>query len=321
MKKGTEFYCHLCQKYLSESGFISHLSPEHFPSSKFVCGKCGIEFSSTTCLLDHVKSHHASELDKFGFKKLSYFANVFSNSNDVIRHANRCSVWVRYAFSFGFENLPSRKEIRSLVTRCFIDKKQPIPEIDSACKFCENEETVSYCCYCTGSFSSTCNLKTHLLSKHLLLSNNLRKLIHLCDICEEVFPSDKRLNQHRKREHRGERPKKEKTSPFCHYCGKSLANKSNLRRHVLNQHSEEAGATPSNNLFTCDYCKCCFSNKSSVKRHIENLHMREKDMRKSISCFQCEQRFNSIKNLNAHLTIEHNVTINETKLQFSNLTG
>ncbi|XP_065211263.1 uncharacterized protein LOC135839254 [Planococcus citri] len=117
----------------------------------------------------------------------------------------------------------------------------------------------------------------------------------------------------------GAHDKRSKSPHNCEFCGKTFANRSNLKRHHLNKHSDKVGSFPNPNLFTCDNCKCTFSNKSSLKRHIENLHLQTKNPKKSISCVHCEQTFNSIKYLNAHLKMAHDVKIDEQELRFSNL--
>lgn len=324
MRKEKDIFCNLCQKSLSHEDFMKHLPNDHLPEIKLTCTLCQDELASLCELETHYNYEHKS--DKLFDYKILQFSKLFIDTNDVISHTKEGAEWIQKSFSFGFDNVLSKKEIRSIVKTSYNDNTEDM-KAEVICELCNDDEAEEYhnCCHCGQQFLQKCYLKNHIFKKHLLLPVSIKKAINLCDICGTICSSNKTLLQHKSRLHKKQsnkkNPQKQKTSPFCHFCGKSLANKSNLRRHVLNQHSEEIGAPPNHNVFTCDHCKCFFSNKSSVKRHIENLHLKMKDTRKSISCFQCEQRFNSIKNLNAHLTIEHNVTITEEKLQFTNLGG
>lgn len=311
-----DVHCNLCEKSFSDSEFKNHFSAKHFPKKNFACYECDAVFQFSNGLLDHLIETHSSTNQLRDLKSFSP-KNLFKDSKDVLRHTKESKHWTRYAFCYGFENPVNKKQLKSLVKDLY---QENIRIKSLMCKFCDDTNGNSYCYFCGKHFSSFCSLKCHMLSSHLVLPNILKAVTPSCNVCSTVFLSEALLEEHNHEKHRHE-PRKEKTSPFCQYCGKSLANKSNLKRHILHQHSEQVGATPINNVFTCHHCKSLFSNKSSVKRHIENLHLKEKDSRKSISCFQCEQKFNSIKNLNAHLTVEHHVTIHEEKVQFSNLPG
>lgn len=320
MDENINSCCNLCLKSFPDELFLNHLSSMHFPQSKLICMHCNGCFTSSEILHNHYNSEHdiiceTLNLDVFKFDK------VFVSRSDVIHHAQNSIDRIKQAFPLDSSNINTRTETQTLTPNCTgIDA--------STCEFCEKYEA-TVCYYCVATFPNICHLKQHLLNVHLQLSNNVESFA-----CQ-VFPNDDQLKKHRNGKHglpqqqnveaRNEldnRFKKNKYSTNCIYCNKTLANNSNLKRHLVNTHADLLGTIPARKSeYTCDYCKCHFSNKSSIKRHIENFHIKERETKKNISCFLCEQRFNSIKNMNSHLTTEHRISIQEDKIKFSQLDG
>lgn len=321
MKEDTSVHCNLCQKKLSNNEFNIHIHKNHLPKCKcYICDSSCISFAELEIHLktDHTPTETSSQPNLYSFE------NLYTSGADIIRHTEETNSWIRNAFSVGTTTILSKKEMQILVRQNYNQKD--VKTADEICDSCAeaNVYELIVCLYCKETFTYKCHLKFHIMRHHLQLPSKLKKSLNFCTLCDMIFASEKNLLQHKEDSHQRGRnaQKSEKTSSFCHFCGKSLANRSNLKRHVLSQHTEEIGAPANQNTeFTCHHCKCVFSNKSSVKRHIQNLHLKVKDCRKSISCFQCEQRFNSIKNLNAHLTIEHAVQIVEERLKFASLNG
>lgn len=312
-------FCNLCQKNFNHEDFLHHLLNDHLPKLNLTCSYCDSQQVSLEDLQFHLNSAHKSgDVVRDVFQ----FGDLFSNSSDIRSHSKKCAEWIQQSFSFDFKNILNKKEIRSVIRRSFTHVYN---EYDSDCELCDNEENHNHCGYCSQEFLHKCHLKLHVLRTHILLPDHIKKNMNVCDTCGKMYPTKKVLMQHN-RMHKNLFTQIKVTriktkSHICNFCNKNFANKSNLNRHIVNQHGEKIGASPNHNVFTCDHCKCLFSNKSSVKRHIENLHLIKERIRKSISCFHCEQKFNSIKNLNAHLNITHEIKINEEKLQFSHLNG
>ncbi|KAH9634317.1 hypothetical protein HF086_011577 [Spodoptera exigua] len=112
------------------------------------------------------------------------------------------------------------------------------------------------CEKCILSFPNAEDLKDHYHMKHDLA-------LVLCfynEICFQVLKSKTSLYLHKQVVH-----KTENTEHLCDHCGKSFANQSKLRSHVLALHSAQAA-------YKCNICGARFSWLSCLSRHTKKLH-------------------------------------------------
>ncbi|KAF9816275.1 hypothetical protein SFRURICE_003826 [Spodoptera frugiperda] len=100
-----------------------------------------------------------------------------------------------------------------------------------------SENDFKYMCSdCGKRFPNKTQLKDHVDWEHL------KNYVHKCNQCQKVLKSKTSLYLHKQVVHRSEN-----TEHLCHHCGRSFANQSKLRNHMLALHSGQAAykcATP-----------------------------------------------------------------------------
>ena len=86
----------------------------------------------------------------------------------------------------------------------------------------------------------------------------------------------------------------------CRICGRNITNKSNLKRHLCEQHNllnlEREVPRESFEKFQCDVCFKHFNRKATLNNHMIVHEQR----RMRYECDQCDETFSLIKNLRRH---------------------
>ena len=160
------------------------------------------------------------------------------------------------------------------------------------------------CEYCGKCFSSKFNFQRHLIEQHNVFqhSNNGpfdgkeedEEYKFECNICKRNFKYERNVIAHIDTIHY------RRDECECKLCGMQITRKSNLKRHLAEQHGmidvERELYRESLKVFTCNVCKKQFKRKFHLYEH-EKIH---RDIRERYSCNECEETFISIYTLRRH---------------------
>ena len=165
-----------------------------------------------------------------------------------------------------------------------------------------------YCAVCNAALLSKSALKNHEQIFHSALVEQ-----HSCD-CGKVFASKIKLCQHRITVH-------QKGNFPCPSCDKTYTVKSSLHKHIIKNHKMKVPCEICGKMFASgmfmnkhmkshgppgfkcshDGCVKFFYSKSSLKYHVDTQHKPTVD----VNCPTCNASYNSVRNLNRHITRQH----------------
>ena len=120
-----------------------------------------------------------------------------------------------------------------------------------------------------SEFATQCDLEMHEVNGNVKpTSQNVKRF--KCELCENVFASEKDLNGHINIIHETEKN-------TCKTCGKSFRHGANLKKH---EDVHRAGAP---NIFKCKKCEKVFGKKLNLQLHFTAIHGD-----KIFNCNQCK---------------------------------
>ena len=141
-----------------------------------------------------------------------------------------------------------------------------------------NEIQNKYCEICKKTFSTTGNLRNHIMTMH----QNIRPFECPFPGCDKKYSIQTRLQVHY-RTHIGKKPY------ICSFCSKAFNEKGNLKTHER-FHSE---IRP----FKCNECSKTYKTNGHLKDHIEIYHKQIK----KFECEYCNKKFGRISTLKSHI--------------------
>lgn len=151
------------------------------------------------------------------------------------------------------------------------------------------------CDICHKRYKNAIGLSKHKLKMHLKKKKFLKKRTDfMCDVCNEVFHSERKLAWHREIHERW--PKK------CQQCGECFIHQSNLTKHIRFKH--DASYIPEGSQKENINCPVC---KKTYKRSSLSLHMRTHTGVKPYKCSVCGKEFTVKCNYLAHQWIHTGV--------------
>ena len=102
--------------------------------------------------------------------------------------------------------------------------------------------------------SLDCELCQKKFSRKIKLKEHKEKKKNSCDMCSEIFCTNRELDSHKKSKHKQKKFQ-------CDSCKKYFDTKFNLNRHYK-----------SRKLQTCEHCGLVLCNQVDMTRHMSNLH-------------------------------------------------
>ena len=115
------------------------------------------------------------------------------------------------------------------------------------------------CSFCDSQFSHTETLKAHVLTEHRPRKKNNGKSETPCPDCGKIFCSRSDMRRHHRVVHMN-------IKFLCNTCGKELATKQQLERHILRYHTSPTES------YNCKFCSDIFQTKYHLGAHMRKEH-------------------------------------------------
>lgn len=129
----------------------------------------------------------------------------------------------------------------------------------------------------------------------------------ICDKCGKIFRDKTRLKQHHRNDHSNE-PKPQKIPEQCPFCQKWYSSKSSAYEHIRNMHTENDVE------HRCPTCGFVSTTAKALKKHIIFNHEQERRHK----CNLCEKAFKRPQDLKVSL---HVFYVKDMDIKFFDFTG
>ncbi|KAJ2941946.1 hypothetical protein O0L34_g10764 [Tuta absoluta] len=147
------------------------------------------------------------------------------------------------------------------------------------------------CAACNKTFVSRASYQHHL--KYTMSHSNADILKYKCSMCDKGYRSRGELRDHENYQHKGQ------TKHQCPICGKALATRRCITRHVRRAHD---GVKESARDKMCQQCGKAFRDKKGLREH-ESIHTGERPL----SCEVCGCSFRQSASLYTHRKRVHKI--------------
>ena len=236
------YMCDICGKEMSSLAAMSKHNKWHQDQESPSCLKCGIDFEDRISYRSHMRSHRGEN------RKQKNFTCETCGQNFV----SKFSLWKHNKIHEG-------GKLRCETCGCsFYDEK------DMGQHVCKHFA----CQICDMKFLRAKNHKLHARM-------HAGELIYQCDLCEALFDTKRKMNEHRRAIHiRGKKYK-------CDVCPKSFIGKTLLEKHKRSHTGERP--------FKCTECGAGFTQKGNLNTHFL-LHTKENPF----ECVGCQEGFRQV---------------------------
>ncbi|XP_072742803.1 uncharacterized protein [Anoplolepis gracilipes] len=304
--------CDACPKSFPKRALLNRHRAKHNYESGKVCSECGEMINANIDKKEHEENHCKKRqfkcqqcLQTFSIEQ-TYLSHIQNHNNYKCPNCN-----VSFA---------SKKKAHEHFKAIHVPKLNKSESINnSGPYFCDN---------CRHTFIKKDDYFRHLESAlHLSKINRDTpvRAIFSCAICLKKLITQRALDQHIRRIHKGEkrfvcniygctfqcarrtdldRHKQlhvEERNIVCEHCGKTFTSISILKDHVLYIHSKER-------QFICEVCGKAFKRNSLLKRH-KLSH----EQHRPFVCMQCNTAFKRSHHLTRHMETCHRITLEKKK--------
>ena len=152
------------------------------------------------------------------------------------------------------------------------------------------------CDTCNATFFGKNVLKHHMTNFHGISSNQEKRNLYNCDICNLGFNQVEEMRTHVSSVHEWK-----KYSLQCGLCDKIFTDQKTLKTHCIEVHGEEKS-------FKCTVCTKKFSFEKNLK-----LHIAHHDRNKQQKCDKCNETLPNLEKLREHMVKVHFFDCNQCK--------
>ncbi|KAI5637198.1 hypothetical protein NE865_10095 [Phthorimaea operculella] len=152
------------------------------------------------------------------------------------------------------------------------------------------------CTDCNKVFSHLATYHAHLKYSRAHASDNVFKFP--CPMCNKGYPTKEQMQDHFNYQHLG------KTTHKCPVCGKPIASRANVEKHMMRVHGEKK-EKPRNHR--CQQCGKAFTSvAANMEKHMMRVHGEKKEKPRNHRCQQCGKAFTSVaSNVEKHMMRVH----------------
>ncbi|KAM0725991.1 Zinc finger protein 676 [Formica fusca] len=304
--------CDACPKSFPKRALLNRHRAKHNYQSGKVCSECGEMINADIDKKEHEENHCKMRqfkcqqcLQTFSIKQ-TYLSHIQNHNNYKCPNCN-----VSFA---------SKKKAHEHFKAIHVPKLNKSESINNGGPY--------FCDKCKHTFIKRDDYFRHLESAlHLSKINRDTPIraIFSCAFCLKKLITQRALDQHIRRIHKGEkrfvcniygctfqcarrtdldRHKQlhiEERNIVCEHCGKTFTSISILKDHVLYIHSKER-------QFICEVCGKAFKRNSLLKRH-KLSH----EQHRPFVCMQCSTAFKRSHHLTRHMETCHRITLKKKK--------
>ncbi|KAL7638275.1 UNVERIFIED_CONTAM: hypothetical protein RMT77_010839 [Armadillidium vulgare] len=259
--------------------------------SRYMCPVCHIEFQNRIDKLRHIKTHPTSDFmcsichrsfDNFYLwskHQLFHMGLIFYECKECgYKCQRKGELKIHYRKHSGEKPYSCETCLRSFVSNQSLKRHLLVHMVGQ-----EVECEVCFKRYKNGLVLTKHKLKMHSKKKMFVK----KRTDFICDICNEIFRSEKKLTWHQETHKRW--PKK------CQTCGECFIHQANLTKHIRRKH--DANYMPPGTDKESTVCPVC---KKVYKRSSLPLHMRIHNGVKPYKCNVCSKEFTVKCNFDSH---------------------
>ncbi|XP_029172558.1 zinc finger protein 724-like [Nylanderia fulva] len=304
--------CDACPKSFPKRSLLNRHRAKHSYQNGKVCSECGEMISA-----DIDKKEHDENYCKKKQFKCQQCLQTFSIEQTYLSHIQNHN---NYKCSNCNVSFASKKKAHEHFKAVHVSKLNKSESINNSGPY--------FCADCKHTFIKKDDYCRHLesaLHQNKINRDTPVRAIFSCAICLKKLITQRALDQHVRRIHKGEkrfvcniygctfqcarktdldRHKQlhvEERNVVCEHCGKTFTSVSILKDHVLYIHSKER-------QFICEVCGKAFKRNSLLKRH-KLSH----EQHRPFICMQCSTAFKRSHHLTRHMETCHRITLEKGK--------
>ena len=289
----TDHHTMNLSEFNNSNDFDTNLQEDNI-KNPFKCGNCGLKFSKTKYLREHIrKVHKEQKILSKNYKCQTCgksFGSPYYLETHVQIHANNMHIKDVHE---------GQKDYKYNIINPFKCGKcnQKFSKAEELKIHLKTEHEMYNCNECGKTFGQLQMLNQHIKSVHNIgikhHKNFLKSATNLfkCGKCSQKFSKTEDLKEHLKTEHQNEMFE-------CNECGNVFGLLYLLNQHIKSEHKEI-------NFHKCNDCDKSYTTENSLSLHIIRIHGKSQVL--AHKCKMCGKCFCTLQLLNIHFKNVHEV--------------